>query len=195
MEQALADFGAVWLHGTFDVAQQTQTRQRMLDFLASSPEVFQRRHPPGHFTGSALVVDESLEKVALTLHKKLGRWLQFGGHADGERCLDRVALQEGLEESGLERLEFVPYELALGHPRLSRVPFDLDIHPIPAWKDVPPHYHYDVVYLLCAPAGLSLQVSHESEAVSWFTLDQARELCREANLRRQFDKLDWLRTR
>jgi hypothetical protein len=194
MEQAFAHFRAVWLEGprVFDAEQQGSTLARMLEFLGSSSQVFQRSHPPGHFTGSALVVDAKLEKVALTLHKKLGRWLQFGGHADGEPCLDKVALQEGLEESGLERLEFVPYEAVMGFT-WERVPFDLDIHPIPAWKEVPPHFHYDVVYLLRPNEGLDLKTSHESEAVSWFTLKEARELCLEQNLQRQFDKLDWLR--
>lgn len=197
MEAAFADFRTVWLSdplSPFDPGQQSETLQRMLDFLHSSPEVFERRHLVGHFTGSAMIVDPTLERVALTLHKKLGKWLQFGGHADGDTKLDEVGLKEGLEESGLIQLDFLPYEPLLGRPGLRRVPFDLDIHEIPPWKDVPTHLHYDVIYLLMSKNPEELQASDESDEVGWFPLARARELCQEQNMLRQFRKIDLIRS-
>lgn len=166
---------------------------RMRDFHASSSEVYRREHGPGHFTGSALVVDPSLRRVALTHHRKLNRWMQFGGHADGDDNLARVALKEAEEESGLARLHFVAWEEWLGfdhHP----APFDLDIHTIPPFQNLPEHLHYDVRYLLTTES-LQLTVSHESHDVAWFALEEARTLTDEACMLRMFDKVDWLRTK
>ena len=199
LAQGLDDFQRIWLrpsadHPGFQIEQQAQMRQRMLDFLASDGDVFQRSHPPGHFTGSALVVDGALNRVALCLHKKLGKWLQFGGHADGHNRLDEVGLREAQEESGIVHLEFLAYESLFGDPA-RRVPLDLDIHEIPSWKEVPAHYHYDVIYLLQTHSPEQLQSSDESEAVAWYSLDKARELCQEQNLQRCFSKIEWIRNR
>ena len=119
-------------------------------FLASSPQVFERSHPPGHFTGSAWLVSADGERVLLTHHRKLGRWLQLGGHADGDRDLAGVALREAEEESGLERLQ------------LEQAIFDLDRHIIPARGEEPAHWHYDVRYVVRATAVETFAVSDES---------------------------------
>ena len=193
LEEALEHYSQLWLVGGYDVHQQSTMRQRMLDLLHSSRDAFQRFHPPGHFTGSALVVDPDLTRVALTLHKKLGKWLQFGGHADGHQRLDEVALREAQEESGLVQLEFLHYEGLFGSD-LCHVPLDLDIHEIPPYKEVPAHFHYDVIYLLRSLQPELLEASDESEAVAWFTWERARELCPEPNLQRCFAKLEWMRS-
>ena len=70
-------------------------------FLATDGALFERSHPPGHFTGSAWLVSADGARVLLTHHRKLGRWLQLGGHADGDADLAQVALREAEEESGL----------------------------------------------------------------------------------------------
>jgi 8-oxo-dGTP pyrophosphatase MutT (NUDIX family) len=126
-----------------------------LDFLASAPQVFERSHAVGHFTGSAWLVSGDGERVLLTHHRKLGRWLQLGGHADGDRDLARVALREAEEESGLR-------ELAV-HPDI----FDLDRHLIPARGDEPAHWHYDVRYVVRATGSETFVVSEESLELAW----------------------------
>lgn len=127
-----------------------------LAFLDSSPRVFERDHGPGHFTGSAWLVSADGERVLLTHHRKLGRWLQLGGHADGDRDLARVALREAQEESGLPRLVVEPSI------------FDLDRHWIPPRGDVPGHWHYDVRFVVRAAAGSEqFVVSEESLALAW----------------------------
>lgn len=126
-----------------------------LDFLASAPGVFERTHAPGHFTGSAWLVSADGERVLLTHHRKLGRWLQLGGHADGDPDLARVALREAEEESGLRDLVVEP------------AIFDLDRHLIPARGNEPAHWHYDVRYVVRATGSETFAVSEESFALAW----------------------------
>lgn len=128
-------------------------------FLDSSPEVFHRHHPPGHFTGSAWLVSADGERVLLTHHRKLGRWLQLGGHADGDRDLARVALREAEEESGLVDLQ-VETEI-----------FDLDRHWIPARGNEPGHWHYDVRYVVRVTGSERFAVSEESLALAWMPIE------------------------
>ena len=126
-----------------------------LGFLASAPEVFERTHGPGHFTGSAWLVSADGERVLLTHHRKLGRWLQLGGHADGDRDLARVARREAEEESGLPELVVEPDI------------FDLDRHLIPARGNEPAHWHYDVRYVVRATGSEAFAVSEESLELAW----------------------------
>jgi 8-oxo-dGTP pyrophosphatase MutT (NUDIX family) len=97
----------------------------------------------------------------LTHHRKLGRWLQLGGHSDGESDPRQVALREAREESGLARFHFLPQAD-------DPLPLDLDVHPIPAHGGEPAHLHLDVRFLLVAEAGQVLRVSAESKELRWF---------------------------
>jgi 8-oxo-dGTP pyrophosphatase MutT (NUDIX family) len=147
------------------------------DFLATHPLAFERADSSGHFTGSAWLVDARGERVLLTLHRKLGRWLQLGGHADGDTDLARVALREAEEESGLGGLVVEP------------VPFDLDRHRIPARGDEPEHWHYDVRYVVRATAGEDFVVSAESRALAWRGVGElAADAAADASLRRMARK-------
>lgn len=116
---------------------------------------FTRSREQGHFTGSAWLVSRDGQRVLLTHHRKLDRWLQLGGHADGDTRLDRVALREAGEESGLSGLQ-VDSEI-----------FDLDIHWIPERADVPGHWHYDVRHVVRATCDESFVVSDESHDLAW----------------------------
>ncbi|WP_238382805.1 NUDIX hydrolase [Cognatilysobacter segetis] len=132
----------------------------LLDELPSSP--FHRERLEGHFTGSAWLVDRSGERVLLTHHRKLGRWLQLGGHADGDVDLANVALKEAEEESGLRDLTLQPGV------------FDLDRHWIPARGDVPAHWHYDVRFVVRAGRDEAFVVSDESLALAWRDVRELR---------------------
>jgi len=123
--------------------------------LAAGGDAFLRERLEGHFTASAWLVAADGARVLLTHHRKLGLWLQLGGHADGDPDLARAALREAEEESGLRDLSPEPGI------------FDLDRHRIPAWRDVPEHWHYDVRYVMRATGSEAFTVSDESHALAW----------------------------
>ena len=120
---------------------------------------FMRERLAGHLTASSWLVGRSGRRVLLTHHRKLDRWLQLGGHADGDIDLARVALREAEEESGLDGLV------------LEGGLFDLDRHWIPGRGDVPGHWHYDARYVVRAGAGEAFVVSAESIDLAWRDID------------------------
>ncbi|WP_313143675.1 NUDIX hydrolase, partial [Stenotrophomonas sp.] len=117
---------------------------------------FCRERLAGHFTASCWLVSADGQRLLLTHHRKLQRWLQLGGHADGDRDLGRVALKEAEEESGLAGL-------VLDDPAI----FDLDKHWIPERTDVPGHWHYDVRFVIRAVGGEAFVLSEESLDLAW----------------------------
>lgn len=139
--------------------QDAEAAALFLGFLDSHENVFERHHPPGHFTGSAWLVSGDDQRVLLTHHRKLQRWLQLGGHADGDGDLARVAMREAEEESGLSGLQVEP-EI-----------FDLDRHRIPARGPDPEHWHYDVRFVVRACAGEEVTVGEESLDLAWRRID------------------------
>ncbi|WP_329743495.1 NUDIX hydrolase [Dyella sp. A6] len=151
-------------------------------FAHSHPDVFHRHHRTGHFTGSAWLVSADGERVLLMHHRKLGRWLQPGGHADGEADLAGVALREAQEETGVAGLQV-----------LGGI-FDIDRHRIPARGDEPEHWHYDVRYVVCAGDDERFHINHEAHALAWRPVAEvANDPALDASLRRMADK--WLRRR
>ena len=128
-------------------------------FIDSHPDCFQRSCRDGHITGSAWIVNRAEDRVLLTHHRKLGRWLQPGGHSDGVPDTLQVALREAREESGLDVRA------------LDEAIFDLDTHVIPTHGGEPAHYHYDVRFLVQALED-RFRVSEESCALAWVPADR-----------------------
>lgn len=149
---------------TSDIAEQ-QFVDRFIELL-QHPDAFQRTHLPGHITGSAWISDTEGKAVLLTHHAKLNKWLQPGGHADGDENVMRVALREAEEETGLTTLK----------PFYDHI-FDIDIHPIPARGDMPEHLHYDIRYWFQADRNSDLVVTEESHDLRWVSLDELPEVC------------------
>ncbi|MBL9078627.1 MAG: NUDIX hydrolase [Planctomycetes bacterium] len=135
--------------------------ERFAAFAAAHADCLLRSCVPGHITASAWILSPDGGSALLTHHRKLGRWLQLGGHVDGEPEIERAALREAQEESGMPQFTFVPW----AGDRL--VPLDLDVHPIPARGQEPRHDHWDVRFLLQAAPGQPLVVSSESRALRW----------------------------
>jgi 8-oxo-dGTP pyrophosphatase MutT (NUDIX family) len=159
-------------------------RGRMLELARTGPGCLLHSHfNPGHFTASALVVSADGSRALLHQHRFLDRWLQFGGHCDGDADLLRVARREAEEESGIPGL--IP---------TSHRPFDLDIHEIPAnpARQEPAHLHFDVRFVLIAPADAAERCSPESRELRWFTPLAAREITREPSVERLIAKWEAL---
>jgi 8-oxo-dGTP pyrophosphatase MutT (NUDIX family) len=139
-------------------ADQEALRQEYLDHLAAHPDGLWKACGAGHLTASALVTDPARDRVLLTLHGKLGIWLQMGGHCEPEdTSLADAALREGTEESGIAGLTLLPGG-----------PVALDRHPIPA----PCHWHFDVQYAAVAPPDAVEAISDESLDLRWFGYDE-----------------------
>lgn len=148
--------------------------------LLQDPRAYQRNHLPGHITGSAWIIDAQRRQTLLVHHAKLGKWVQPGGHADGDENILAVALREAREETGLGRLSVVA-----GF-------FDIDIHPIPARPEMPGHDHYDVRFLLEADPTEPVIVSEESFAVQWIEISELEKFTRERSVLRMREKLGLL---
>jgi len=158
-------------------ARERQMVERLGAFVSAEADCFERSLGIGHLTGSAWVVDRALERALLIHHRKLGRWLQLGGHADGDPDLRRVALREAREESGL-------CEIALARPAI----FDVDVHEIPARRNEPAHLHYDMRFAFFADPAAPLVPSAESHEVAWVPLAEIERLGVDASLRRLIAK-------
>jgi len=136
-------------------AGEAAVRAEFADFARARADCCERTCLVGHFTGSAWVVSADGERALLLHHRKLGRWLQPGGHADGDGDLAGVALREAQEETGLSGLRVEPQV------------FDLDRHRIPARGAEPEHWHYDVRFVVRAGEDEAFVVSEESHALAW----------------------------
>jgi 8-oxo-dGTP pyrophosphatase MutT (NUDIX family) len=152
-------------------------RDQFLELL-QSPRCFHRDHLPGHITGSAFIIDESTSFALLTHHAKLNKWLQPGGHADGDENIPEVALREAEEETGLKNFSLVQTAI-----------FDMDIHTIPARKDFPEHRHYDIRFLLQASRNEKVTITEESHDLAWISLDEIASKTANDSLSRMVEKV------
>jgi 8-oxo-dGTP pyrophosphatase MutT (NUDIX family) len=138
---------------------QALLRDDFVAYLGSRDDGCERACRPDHLTASALVVDSDGSRVLLCLHRKVGLWLQFGGHIEeDDATVAGAALREAKEESGIEGLTL-----------FGSGPVRLDRHTAPCDADA--RYHLDVQYLASAPVGAEPIVSSESLDVRWFAPD------------------------
>lgn len=134
-------------------------RQAYLGFLAARDDACSRSCEPGHVTASALVLNATADHTLLTLHPRVGRWLQLGGHCESsDTTLASAALREAREESGIQGL------------RIEPVPIHLDVHPITCSLGKPTR-HFDVRFLVRAPVNAQPHRSAESLDLQWWPLD------------------------
>ena len=147
-----------------------------IEFIEAHPDCLVRSCLTGHLTGSAWIVDATRTRTLLTHHRKLDKWLQPGGHADGEANLLGVALREAREECGVA---VRPVSTAL---------FDVDRHLIPARGDVPAHHHYDLRFMLEADPAEPFTVTEESHDLAWIEIARVPGLNPEESMARMVRK-------
>lgn len=160
--------------------------ERYREFVSTNPNCCLRSHLVGHCTGSAFIVSPDYRLALLLFHPYLKRWLQPGGHADGNPDLLEVARREAHEETGLAFDHFFAVELAAGRA----VPLDLDIHQIPERGAEPAHFHYDLRFLLIADPTLELFPERPEMLLQWIPLEEVRELTDEESVLRLVRKVE-----
>jgi 8-oxo-dGTP pyrophosphatase MutT (NUDIX family) len=141
-----------------------------IDFIISrirtTPDILQETCVEGHVTGSALLLDVSSGKFLLHFHKKVKKWLQFGGHMDGELNPADTALREVKEESGIENIYFFP-------SKNDVTPIDIEIQQIPEYNAKPAHLHYDFRFLIATdtPEQLNTGLENVSNEFAWISIE------------------------
>ena len=135
-----------------------------LDLLRSQRCFYRDHLMPGHITGSAILIDPSGNKILMNHHKTLDKWLNFGGHCDGEEDVLSVAIRETMEESGLTAFKPLTADI-----------IDIDIHPIPANpnKGEPEHEHFDIRYAMRMTSEQIPVISEESLRLEWMDFETA----------------------
>jgi 8-oxo-dGTP pyrophosphatase MutT (NUDIX family) len=154
-------------------------QRQLIELLSVTPEPFARTtFAPGHITASCFIIDGS-GRLLLHHHRRLGRWLQMGGHLEQGESPRDAALREGIEESGLE-------DLAIAVDTI----LDLDVHRIPAGRGEPSHHHFDVRFLgrTQRPDAITIDDA-ESTDLRWATLDEAAALMGSAESMRVMRKI------
>lgn len=159
-------------HTPFD-AHEAAMLARILDFVQAHEDCFERSLQIGHVTGSAWIVDTKRTHALLTHHAKLNKWLQPGGHCDGDGDVARVALREAEEETGLIGLRLFADSI-----------FDVNAHEIPARGHEAAHVHYDIRYLIETPLDAPLTLSEESHDLAWVRLVEIDRLNTDASVLR-----------
>jgi 8-oxo-dGTP pyrophosphatase MutT (NUDIX family) len=151
---------------------------RIVAFVQRHPDCFERSLPIGHVTASAWIVDLDRTHALLTHHAKLDKWLQMGGHCDGDPDVLRVALREVEEESGLSNPGIL----------LGGAIFDVDAHEIPARGETPAHIHHDIRFLFEADRRLPLRISDESHDLRWVAFEEVPSLNTDESVLRMVSK-------
>jgi len=148
---------------------ETTCVDRIRALVETQRDCFERSCFPGHVTASAWLLSPDGKRFLLTHHRKLDRWLQLGGHADGDSDVAAAALREAREESGLAELRFA-------YAADAPVPVDLDVHVIAARGSDPAHHHHDVRFVLVAAPGQTIFASDESTSLEWFEMDALEDV-------------------
>lgn len=133
-----------------------QCKKEIISFIQHHEKCFERSLDIGHITASAWLLNKNKTHVLLMHHAKLNKWVQLGGHCDGNPDVLEVAIKEAQEESGINTI--VP---------LSPTIFDIDIHLIPANSREKEHYHYDVRFLLQVTSNEHIIQNAESKELRW----------------------------
>ena len=147
--------------------QEDQDRITLLSWISSGMDLFTRKNSFAHWTASAWVVNQNMDRVLMVYHNIYDSWSWMGGHADGDEDLLHVAIKEVKEESGLKEVQPLSNEL------FSLEILTVDGH-VKKGKYVSSHLPLNVTYLLMADDSQELTIAQEENSgVRWFTPDEA----------------------
>ena len=159
--------------------EEIDSKAQILAFVKANERCFERSLAMGHMTASSWLLNGDGSKALLMHHTKLGRWLQLGGHCDGNPNVLEVSITEAKEESGLESIcSVMPFI------------FDIDVHSIPENPKEQAHFHYDVRFLLQVQGNEEVKKNHESKQLLWIGKQRSCLPTDERSVVRMFDK--WL---
>lgn len=155
-------------------------KNQILLFINKHSNCFERSLEIGHITASSWLLNKDESKALLMHHAKLNKWVQLGGHCDGNPDVLSVAIKETQEESGIQNI--VP---------ISSDIFDIDIHKIPETKKEKEHLHYDLRFLLRVASNEQIIKNSESKELRWISKERSELPTNEPSVARLFDK--WLK--
>src|SRR3989338_318582 len=133
-------------------------KKRIIDFVLSYANCFERSLAIGHITASAWLLSKDKTHALLMHHTKLDNWFQLGGHCDGNPDTCAVAIKEAQEESGIAHI--IP---------VTKNIFDIDIHRIPDTPREKAHDHYDIRFLLQVTSNEQVIQNSESKELRWIS--------------------------
>jgi 8-oxo-dGTP pyrophosphatase MutT (NUDIX family) len=154
-----------------------KAKEDIIIFVDENYNCFDRELEKGHITGSSWLLNKQGDKALLMHHMKLDKWLQPGGHADGDSDILAVAIKEAQEESGINAIEAVDGNI-----------FDIDIHLIPENSKDKSHFHYDVRFLLQVKSDEELSNNGESKELRWINRGDIHSLTKEESVVRMHNK-------
>ncbi len=180
-------YEAAWKSREFrhltDDGEERNHLTRFRELLKSALKPFDRGNYPGHVTGSAVILTHDFDQMLLTHHRKLDLWIQLGGHLEADATVAEGAMREAREESGLTNLRFHSWS------KNGILPFDVDIHTIPANSKEPEHEHFDVRYLFVTDTPDKIRVSEESKSLQWFSVGDLLKKEHSRAMERQLQKI------
>lgn len=161
-------------------AWESESLEWMRRFLAEPADPFARENPEGHITASAIVARPDGSAFLLLHHRKLGRWLQPGGHVEGaDASAFDAALREAREETGIEAFD-APFGRAI---------FDVDVHGIPERPGEPAHFHFDVRYLFTTAGEIDRAAAEDPQRpMEWRSFEDVQSSGVDASLARALAK-------
>jgi hypothetical protein len=159
--------------------EETLAKENTLTFIHQNHNCFERSLEQGHITASCWLLNKEGTQALLTHHRKLDKWVQLGGHCDGNSDILAMSIKEAQEESGIFNIEPISTKI-----------FDVDIHLIPANAKEKAHYHYDISFLLQVKSDEKIQISNESKELRWINPNFSELPSNERSVIRMFNK--WL---
>lgn len=151
--------------------------KQLINFVKQSQklneDIFSSTNTVGHITASGFIYSKKEKKLLLLKHKKLGKWLQPGGHVEKvDKTILDTAKREIFEETGLKDLELVNLSIN------NAIPFDINTHFIPESpkKNMPAHYHHDFRFLFTIDKIEDVKIdTEESNGYKWIDLSDLQD--------------------